>query len=569
MMMLILWMMEIRTGMPGGMHNRLASRTSGADAIVSLLIGLRSKFLCDEFLEGGRIPSILDVVLGSRALKVLRADFDPSFAEDAVAFPQEKIILPTKWQMINRRIQMIHPPIPHLLPNPPRKLLRQITPPREWILYRILHRVHDDGILLVGPLSLSTTGLQVARPSLLTFPRGFAPPQLLGNWVPILWILELPHDFHQCCIVVLVPPRGAAGSPNVQKLRRYGRRQVVEVVPVVVMMRRSVRMVDVCSSGGRRARRMMKMMRGARGRRGVHRVDGRGRSAVQAAMVMRRRRRVVALVEMRRRRRRTVPSAARVRRVPVRRRRRIVTVVVIVVRILLRRVIQLPLSGMMAVTRGRRRTRPSAVLIVGMRSVLAGRIPRGIVVVVIVLRGRRRHPSRRRSSRRRRAGVAALARRQRRGRRQFHRRSAGSPLPRELDVRARGQTLALLAHLAEDALGTRIVVVVIEALAAVAIVVPVADLLLDAAVVVRPDGIGKAKGGQNPVLSEAAHAGHAAADAPSREGLPGRLPRGHGAQLEGSGAVMGVLGVRGDGTGGGRFGHDASVQRDVGDGSYP
>mmetsp|Transcript_20015 Transcript_20015/g.41936 ORF Transcript_20015/g.41936 Transcript_20015/m.41936 type:complete len:443 (+) Transcript_20015:1039-2367(+) len=352
--------------------------------------------------------------------------------------------------------------------------------------------------------------------------------------------------------------------------------------PVVGMMRRAARMVDGRCGSGRRARRVMMvmMMRGADGRRGVHRADGGGRSTVPSAMVMRRRRRVIPRMVMRRRRR-TVPSPPRVRRVPVRRRRRIVTVIVIVVRILLRRVIRLPLSGMMAVSRGGRRrrwARSTAVRIVGM---LAGRrIPRGIVVVVIVLRGQRRRmrPSsrQRRSGRRRRSrpGVAALTRRQRRRRREFHRRAApdGSLLlARELDVSAGGETFALLAHLAEDALGTRIVVVVvvvfvaIEALAAVAIV-PVGNLLLGAADAadVRLDGIGKAKGGQHPVLSEAAHAGHSAAHAPSREGLSRRLPRGHGAQFEGLGAVMGVVGVRGGGIGGGRFGHDASVQRDVG-----
>mmetsp|Transcript_20014 Transcript_20014/g.41929 ORF Transcript_20014/g.41929 Transcript_20014/m.41929 type:complete len:240 (+) Transcript_20014:226-945(+) len=197
MLMLILRRMGMRTGMSRGMlRDRLPPRTSGADAIVSLLIGLRSEFLRDELLEGGGIPSILDVVLGARALEVLGADFDPSFAEDVVAFPQEEIILPTEWQMINRRIQMIHPPIPHLLPHPPRKLLRQIAPPRERILYRIPHRVHDDDVLLVGPLSLPTPGLEVPRPSLLAFPRGLVPPQLLGDRVPVLGILELLHDFH-------------------------------------------------------------------------------------------------------------------------------------------------------------------------------------------------------------------------------------------------------------------------------------------------------------------------------------------------------------------------------------
>lgn len=46
--------------------------------------------------ERGRVPSILDVIFGPRALEVLGANFDPSLAQHVVPFPEHEVLTSSK-----------------------------------------------------------------------------------------------------------------------------------------------------------------------------------------------------------------------------------------------------------------------------------------------------------------------------------------------------------------------------------------------------------------------------------------------------------------------------------------
>mmetsp|Transcript_17614 Transcript_17614/g.42388 ORF Transcript_17614/g.42388 Transcript_17614/m.42388 type:complete len:303 (+) Transcript_17614:435-1343(+) len=282
-------------------------------------------------------------------------------------------------------------------------------------------------------------------------------------------------------------------------------------------------------------------------------------------------------------------------RVAVRRRRervrmRMMPVIVIVVRIggCLLGVVRMMLPWM---TRRRRRMTGGVVpvvTVVGMRRHGVSR--RRVIAVVVIrvlgmvgrrgrgVRGGRRQRRRSARRRRRRRRMAPLPRRRRDGVRLPHRWTLG--LPRELHVRPR-RDLPPLAVLAQDALGTRIVIAD-DALPPYSshIAVRLVPLLL---LLLLRGGRGgcddilvyglreRERAPQDAVPAEALDAtrGHAAAHRPSRQWLPGRLPR-RGAELEALGAVMALRGAGGVGPAsaarsvGGGHGHDAAVEGHVG-----
>ena len=62
---------------------------------------------------------------------------------------------------------MVHPAIANLLADPSREALGQVRPPRERLLVRVGDHVHDNGVFVIGPLTLADTWLEVSDPALV------------------------------------------------------------------------------------------------------------------------------------------------------------------------------------------------------------------------------------------------------------------------------------------------------------------------------------------------------------------------------------------------------------------
>ena len=95
---------------------------------LSIIISLDSELFRDELFERCAVPPVLDVILAPRRLEYLDTDFHPSLAELLMPLPQSKIVIATEGEVVNRRIQIIHPPIAYLLPGSSRQLGGQVRP---------------------------------------------------------------------------------------------------------------------------------------------------------------------------------------------------------------------------------------------------------------------------------------------------------------------------------------------------------------------------------------------------------------------------------------------------------
>jgi hypothetical protein len=97
------------------------------------------------------------------------ANLDPLLATHLVALPEQLVVFFRKRQMVNVWIQVIHPAITNLLADTAGETLGQVRPASKGLLRRSGDGLHDNGIFVIGPLTLADTWLQVANPALVAF----------------------------------------------------------------------------------------------------------------------------------------------------------------------------------------------------------------------------------------------------------------------------------------------------------------------------------------------------------------------------------------------------------------
>mmetsp|Transcript_20728 Transcript_20728/g.43644 ORF Transcript_20728/g.43644 Transcript_20728/m.43644 type:complete len:214 (+) Transcript_20728:2-643(+) len=110
------------------LHGISHRRNHAPLSLFCIHIGIHAKLFGNKFLEGSRIPSVLDVILTPRAVEDLDADLDPSFAELLVSPPQAQIILSREGQVVDRRVEIIDPSITDLFSRATGKLGCEVGP---------------------------------------------------------------------------------------------------------------------------------------------------------------------------------------------------------------------------------------------------------------------------------------------------------------------------------------------------------------------------------------------------------------------------------------------------------
>jgi len=156
--------------------------------LLRIHVRVHPELLRDELFERRAVPPILDVVLAAGGVEYLDGDLDPSLSEVLVPAPETQVVLAGEGEVVDGRVQVVDPSIAYLLAGATRELGGEVGPLGEGrVLIAVASvAVHaaasaaaiagendaeDDGVLLLPPLSLARSGLEVPRPSIVAFPR--------------------------------------------------------------------------------------------------------------------------------------------------------------------------------------------------------------------------------------------------------------------------------------------------------------------------------------------------------------------------------------------------------------
>ena len=158
-----------------------------------------------QFLLHARVPMILNCVV-SPPLQNFR-DFCPLVAVVSVHQVQYPLFLLAPPDLLDLGIQVVVPPLPALLADSPRQMLRDQSPLLRPVL---VHQVQHHLVFVFSPRSLDETRIQDLLPSVQTL-HVSPPGQLLGDLLPVLASVLL-HCVRQLLILFLSPVAFAVGS---------------------------------------------------------------------------------------------------------------------------------------------------------------------------------------------------------------------------------------------------------------------------------------------------------------------------------------------------------------------